>query len=45
MRRIIPAMPCANMGWNIRFMKINDGQKCTLPQNSLISRPVTFGYQ
>ena len=38
-------MPWANMGWKIRFMKINDVQKCTLPQNSLMTLPVAFGYQ
>jgi hypothetical protein len=27
------------------FMQMSDGQKCTLPQNSLIRRPVAFGNQ
>ena len=43
MRRNMPAMPCANIGWKTRFMKINEAQKCTLPQNSFIIRPVIFG--
>src|SRR5437588_8199747 len=45
MRRDRPAMPCANIGWKIRFMNINEVQKWTLPQNSFINRPVAFGYQ
>jgi len=45
MRRIIPAMPCANIGWKIRFMKISESQKCNFPIHSLIMRPVIFGNQ
>ena len=45
MRRSIPAMPCANIGMKTRFMKISEHQKCTLPQNSFILRPVIFGNQ
>ena len=41
----MPAMPCANIGWKTRFMKMSDSQKCTLPQNSFIMRPVIFGNQ
>ena len=45
MRRNMPAMPWANIGWKIRFMKISESQKCTRPQNSLIIRPVILGNQ
>ena len=45
MRRFMPAMPCLNIGWKIRFMQINDSQKWILPSVSLIKRPVIFGYQ
>src|SRR5436305_4577693 len=44
-RRCIPAMPCRNIGRKMTFIQISEGQKCTLPQNSFISRPVAFGYQ
>src|SRR5204863_1868720 len=37
-RRCIPAMPCRNIGRKIRFIQMSDGQKCTLPQKSVIFR-------
>ena len=45
MRRNMPSMPCANIGMKTRFMKTNEHQKCTRPQNSFIFRPVIFGNQ
>ena len=45
MRRNMPSMPCANIGMKTRFMKTNEPQKCTRPQNSFIFRPVIFGNQ
>src|SRR6266576_304906 len=44
-RRCMPSIPCRNIGRKITFMQISDGQKCTLPQNSFITRPVAFGNQ
>ena len=38
----MPLMPCANIGMKTRFMKTNEHQKCTRPQNSFIFRPVIF---
>src|ERR1019366_2652656 len=45
MRRNMPLMPCTNIGMNTMFMKANEHQKCTRPQNSFIFRPVIFGNQ
>src|SRR5436190_2235050 len=44
-RRCIPSMPCRNMGREMTFIQMSEGQKWTLPQNSLIIRPVAFGNQ
>src|SRR6266545_1908670 len=44
-RRCIPAIPCKNIGRKMTFMQMSVGQKCTLPQNSFIFRPVAFGNQ
>src|SRR5919201_3287736 len=44
-RRCIPSMPCKNIGRKMTFMQMSEGQKCTLPQNSFITRPVAFGNQ
>src|SRR5438105_14539602 len=44
-RRCIPPMPCKNIERKITFIQMSEGQKWTLPQNSLIILPVAFGYQ
>ena len=45
MRRLIPRRPWTNIGAKMRFMQTNEPKKWTLPQNSLMKRPVAFGYQ
>ncbi len=44
-RRDMPARPWMNIGMKMTFMKMSDSQKCSLPRNSFILRPVTFGNQ
>src|SRR5205823_7378460 len=44
-RRCMPSIPCRNIGRKITFIQMSDGQKCTLPQNSFMVRPVAFGNQ
>ena len=41
----MPSIPCRNIGRKMTFMQMSEGQKCTLPQNSFIMRPVAFGNQ
>src|SRR3954462_10116643 len=44
-RRCMFSIPCRNIGRKMTFMQTNEGQKCTLPQNSFMVLPVAFGNQ